>query len=326
MKLLSTIKEVQAQVPVLPTSNLNQVTPYLSSAERNYVQLVIGREQYAALVEAYEAAEKKVEQITDPVVREAVVISQRIISNLGYYAAIPLLNVNIGASGMTVFSNEDTKQAFKWQVDEVKYSLIELGFTAIEDLLIHLEESPDIFHLYIDSDQYRLNERFLIQQASVFSGAFNIGGSRYIFQMLSSLMKRVEDQTVKRLFGPVFFESLKLGELDEIHQQLVDDYLVPGIALLTGAKAMVERIITFKNGVASVNLEGNYGSEKNNVAATKEQITAAVDQLTADGSQFLQDGIDFLVNNALAFPSYIRQAPKRRYSVASDKDKGVFIP
>lgn len=326
MKIITTLKEVQQYVPVLNTSALAPIAPFISSAERNYIINVVGRAQYDLLAGAYSDAGFKVDAIADPILQEAVSICQRIVCNLGYYTAMPILNVNIGASGITVFSNEDTKQAFKWQVDEVKEALIELGFTAIEDLLLHMEHSPDVFGAYIDSTQFRRNERFLIQQAGVFSDCFNINGSRYIFQMLASLMQRVEDQTVKRLYGSLFFESLKLDHSSGARLQLVTGYLNPGIALLTGAKAIIERIITFRNGVASVNLQGNYGSEQANVAATREQITAAVEQLQTDGSQFLQDGISFLLENATEFPDFIMQSPKRRYTVNGPRDKGVFVP
>ncbi|SDM40692.1 DUF6712 family protein [Pedobacter antarcticus] len=326
MKLIKTIEEVRKFVPVLSTAAIDNVSPYLSNAERNYILLVIGPAQFNALVEEYNSASGDTELIMDPVIRHAVEIAQKVIANLGYYTAIPILNVNVGDSGITVFSNSDTKQAFQWQVDEIKASFLELGFSAIEELLIHLEQSPDIFHYYMDSEQFMRNERFLIREAAVFSDNFNIGGSRYVFQMLAALMKRVEDQTVKRLYGAEFFENLKKDEPAGKIKVLVQDYIIPGIALLTGAKALVERTITFKNGIASINLEGNFSAEKNNTPATRDQVTAMAAQLMNDGNQFLQDGLEYLVHNVQEFPAYVKQIPKRRFTVKSDKDKGVFVP
>jgi hypothetical protein len=325
MKLITTIDEIQESVPVLYTTTIDRVKPFIGSAERNYLLAVIGREQYQVLVDAYAAAEFITSDIQDENIREAVIISQRIISNLGYLTGLPVLNVNFSDSGITVTSNAETKQAFKWQVDELKASIQELGFTAIEELLIYMEEyAPDKFPEYLNSANYLKNQEYLIRSAAEFSENFNINGSRYIFKSLSYLMRRVEEQVVKKLFSSAFIERLKGDDLTPKELQLLDDYISPGIALLTGAKAVVERVITFKNGVASVNIEGNYDSEKNNTGASRDQITMAVDQLNNDGSAFLQGGLDFILANVSDFPGFERIVPRKRRNLPNSADKGIY--
>src|SRR3546814_1568325 len=88
------------------------------------------------------------------------------VCNLGYYLALPVLSVKIGNSGIQVFSNQDTKQAFNWQVDNVKKSLLELGFNNLEELLSLMAGNATKFPEYISSDEYKLTQSSLIQEAS----------------------------------------------------------------------------------------------------------------------------------------------------------------
>lgn len=336
MKFITTTTEVRAHLPVAFTSTFDRLDPYIGSAEYNYIKLVIGKEQTNALATAYEGAAyvdaadhskgKDLSTIADEDIREAVFLAQKIVTNLGYLVGIPALSLMIGNTGIQVFSNQDTKQAFKWQVDDFKSSIRELGFNALEQFLIHLEESPDKFPEYINSPEYKKNEQFLIQTAGDFNDNFNINGSRYTFHLISYLMKRVEDQTVKPLYGSAFFESLKLDNPELKQLELVTDYLMPGIALLTGAKAVIERIITIKNGVASVNIDGNYDAAQANVVATAQQVKDTHDQLVTDGSRFLSDGLDFIKDNLASFPTYTPAVAKRRYNSPSDATKGVYLP
>jgi len=323
--LIKTNDELQRYLPVEYTNEFDRVAPFIAAAERQYIRSLIGKAQYEVFSSTYEAA-GTVDNIADPELKTAIKYCQNIITNLGYLLAIPSLSLVIGASGFQVRSNSDTKQAFKWQMDELKMSLLELGFSAIEDLLIHLEESPDKFPEYIDSDQHRRNEDFLIQTAAQFTEHFNINGSRYTFSTIAYIMKRIEVQTVAKLFGSNFVQSLKSGEIEGKQLELVNEYLAPGIALLTGAKAIIERVITLKNGIAAVNLQGNFETEKNSLPATKEQTKEAYDQLTADGSRFLEDGMNFILDNIEDFPGYVQPVARRRFKVKNDKTKGVYIP
>lgn len=323
-KIINTIEEVQGYLPVQMTSHFDVIDPFLNGAERAHLKRLIGKNQLTALIDAYETADKNAYTIVDDEIREAVQLSQKIVTALGYYAALPILAVKIGSSGIQVFSNTDTKQAFNWQVDDVKKALVDLGYGAIEELLCLMDENPDKFPEYISSEQYVSAEQFLIETAVDFNQYFNINRSRFIFQSISYVMLRVENQTVKNLFGIEFFESLKADNLTGKHKILANQFIKPGIALLTAAKAIVERVITFENGVASINLMGNYEAAKANIPATRDEIAATKLQLETDGNQFLQDGLTYIQDNSADFLDFITQSTGSRYNVKNNPDGGIF--
>lgn len=324
MKLITTIQEVQSHIPVNMTSDIDTVAPYLSNAERVHIKALIGKNQYDALVTAYDAAGKILSAVVDEDLREAIRICQKVTSNLGYYQAIPVLAVSVGTTGIQVSSNEHTKQAFQWQVDELKNSILELGFDAVEELLSFLEESPDKFSEYIASDQYARLESFLVENAAEFTRHFEINGSRYLFQQMAYLMRRVEDQVIKKLIGADLLEQLKADTLVDNKKILADDFLKPGIVLLTVAKALIERVISMENGVPKINFKGTYGNMKESMAPNREEIRDMADQLQADGNAFLQGALEFIAANPTGLEDFAPQTARRRFKFTNDKTKGVF--
>lgn len=325
MKLIATIAEVQDYVPVQMTSDILVVKPYIASAERTYLVRAIGREAYNALVNAYEAAAKKVEDIADETIREAVRLAQATITNLGYHKGLPILSVKIGNSGIQIFSNQDTKQAFNWQVDKVERSLLELGFNSLEALLEHMEASPDKFPKYIASDEYKATQSCLIRTAQDFSAHFNIKSSRFVFSCITYIMRRIEVQDVEHLLGEDFIASIRATVPTGKVRILVEKYLKPGIALLTGAKALRERVIQLDNGVASINLAENYSHAERQQTPSASVLDATVAQLTDDGNRCLADGLAYAVANISDMIGFIEPTTRKRWNVQNKKENGIWV-
>jgi hypothetical protein len=323
-QLIQTITEIQDYVPVNMTSDIDTVSPFLASAENMYLVKLIGSGQFADLQEAYAAAGDNAGAITDPEIKQAVLYCQKVIANLGYFLAIPVLSLSIGSSGIQINSNENTKQAFQWQVEDLKSSLLDLGFNGIEELLELLESDTDKFAQFAFSTQQAKINKLLIRSACDFSDQYNINNSRYVFQTIAYIMKRVEDQTVQRIFGIDFFQSLKGPTLTDAQQYLVDNYIKPGIVLLTVAKGIVERVIAFQDGTVGVNFRGRYENIKESLSPTGEQIATTTDQLICDGNQFLQDGIEHVLANPTDFTTYVAPEPRRRFKFKNDPRKGLF--
>lgn len=325
MKLISTISEIQDYVPVQLTSDILVVKPYITVAERSFLVRSIGHSAYMALVAAYIFAGKNVSAIANEATQEAVRLAQATIANLGYHKGLPVLAVKIGNSGIQVFSNQDTKQAFNWQVDKVERSLLELGFNNLEALLEHMEQHPTVFAEYHASDEYRATKSCLIRTAQDFSANFNIKSSRFVFSCIAYIMRRIEAQDVEHLFGESFIDGLRSNVPTGKVKTLAEKYLKPGIALLTGAKAIRERVITLDNGVASINLAENYSHAERQVTPVASVLDATITQLTDDGNRFLADGLAYAVANMADMPGFEEPGAKKRYYVKNNKEKGIWV-
>jgi hypothetical protein len=323
--LIKTLEEVQENVPVSMSSDFDMVAPFLRSAESLYLVKIIGKAQFLELIAAYnyDADAEGAGPVPAEELVQAILFAQKVIANLGYYQAVPILSVSIGAGGIQINSSENTKNAFQWQTEDVLDSLQELGFAGIEELLEYLQDHLDIFSAYAESDEYKEQQTFLIRSAAVFSKHYDIDGSRFVYQKLLPLMRRVEVQTMNRIFGEAFYESLKAADLSPAKKKLVENYLQPGVALLTAAKAMVERVITLKDGKVAFNFRGNYNNMKESMAATREQVKATTDQLETDGSDFIASALQIVLNNPADFEEYVAPETKRRFKFNNDPAKGV---
>ena len=258
------MQEVLEFIPVPMSSNIGVMKPFFSTAERNLI-LLIGKEQFDELVLEYNKTTQGEE------FKEAIEHAQRMIVNQGYFFAVPVLSVNISSAGILINSNENTKQAFPWQVEKVEKSLLELSFTAIEDLLEYLESDESTFAKYIASEPYKSQQRFFIKTALEFSRHFDIANSRYLYSTIAYIMKRVEDQELELAFNAPFVEFMRENESDPEIKHLLTRFINPGIALITAAKALRERIIVTRNGIATINLSGNYNAIKKNFPQDKQK-------------------------------------------------------
>jgi hypothetical protein len=317
-KLIKTIAEVQQTVPVAMTSVFSVLSPFLYTAERTYIKLLIGNDQYEALAAAFEA------DTTDEDLVKAIKLAQRIIANLGYLNGLAILGVSLTGSGIQINSSADVKNAFQWQVEDVKDSLQELGFDALEEFLEFLEDNPEKFSGYIASDEYKAQQASLITTAADFTKYYDINGSRYIFQRILSIMRRIESQSLVRVFGAVFYRSLAGETATGKTKILVEEYLKPGLALLTASKAFVERVITLEGGKVAFNFRGNYNNIKESQAATRDQVKETREQLDKDGADFISSGMEYLLANLGDFEDFVPQEVKRRARGTNTPDKGIF--
>jgi hypothetical protein len=225
---------------------------------------------------------------------------------------------------LQINTSENTKNAFQWQVEDLKDSLIELGFLGIENLLELLDANPDTFSEYHESAEYADLHNSLIISASDFDRHYDIGGSQFVFSCLTRIMKRVEAQTIERALGKSLYAELKAGNLAGKQAELVEGYLKPALTLLTASKAFVERVITLKDGKVAFNFKGNYNNIKESMPASRDQVKDLRDQLDADGSAFLSDGLMFIANNPGDFENFAPALSRRRARFNNSPDKGLF--
>lgn len=325
-KLIKNITEVRKHITVdFSEPDLDRVQPFLDNAEHLYVYKIIGNAEFESLAGIYQTAGFNVETIVDADVKEAVINCQRIICNLGYLFAIPRLNLNIGASGIQIHSSETMKTAFQWQIEDLKNSLRELGFNAIEVLLAFLESKPTKFADYIASENYTAQKQYLISSAEQFSFYFDIKSSRFLFQSLGSIMFRIESQVIAKLFGLTFLTSLKADDASAEKKELAKNYIKPAIALLTASKSIKERIFSYNDGVVAFNYAGSTQNLKESQQLLTEKIEPLCASLEADANQFLQDAQDYIFANPLAFEGYTPPIAQRRFKAKNNPDTGVFM-
>ena len=143
------------------------------------------------------------------------------------------------------------------------------------------------------------------------------------------IMKRIEDFMVQDITGKELFKTLKTqlrsGSLSDANKLLLDDYICPGVALITIGKGVWERALDISDNGVTVAMRGS--SENNELRQTapmnKQQKMA--DQLITDGSEYLSRLGTFLSENPDDYPDY--EAPSvgsMAYKIINKRENGVF--
>jgi hypothetical protein len=188
-----------------------------------------------------------------------------------------------------------------------------------------MESNLDIFPAYEQSEEKKRLEQNLIESAIDFDNYYFIRQSRFTFSTMIYIMFRIEKQVVEPMFGREYLAKLRLDNLSGKNKLLVNEYLKPGIALLTIAKAVIERIVVLDNGVASVNLNGNFHAVRDKSADERELLLMTINQLTVDGNLFLQNGMDYVLANAADMEGFEPQEMKRgRFKAVNKPERGIF--
>lgn len=324
--LIKHIDEVTRQVPMNKLADYDKLEPFLANAERLYVLNLIGKLEFADLLAAYTSATFNTDLIIDSTIKQAILNAQRIISNIGYLFAAPLVSLSIGPNGIQIHSTADKKTAFQWQIEDLKRALQDLGGGGIEDLLLHLEENPLVFDKYAASENYQKQKKYLITTATEFSEYFDIKNSRFLFQSLGAIMYRIEAHVIEKSLGEGFLEALKQPNLSAPKKKLCNKYIKPALALLTAAKAIHERVFSFNEGVVTFNF---VGTTQENLKASKElleeKIMPLVNSLTGDANQYLADAKELILANLTDFPEFTEPLPERRFKAKNRKDAGIFM-
>ncbi len=147
MALFKDINEVKEYLAVNLSFQFPDILPYIKRAEEKFIIPVISQAEYDALHQAYtddtmtDIQEKLLERVRTPLI------------NFAYFLYIPIGNIQIDSSGYHISTNENTKQAFQWQVDAVAKSFMDTGYEGIEKLYDFLEN-------YADPTEYIQNGSF----------------------------------------------------------------------------------------------------------------------------------------------------------------------
>lgn len=327
-KSISTIEEIKKYVSINVTSSFIKIDPHFSRAERKHLVPLVGAVLFNSQVTAYNSALKKVDDM--PVVQQGLhLLLQEALSNIGSLNYLAQAQLQMSDNGIRISVNNEMKTAFQWQIEDLKFQLGKDGFDVLEEILLYLEGNTATFPTWKTSDAYYEQKSYFVNTAAEFNKHFHINGSRLTYLMLRYLIGRIEEQDLKPLLGSDFYAELKTAirndALTSDQKNLVNNYLAPGVTLLTIAKAITERAVEVTEFGVSVNLYGYYGNMKQKDPAKPADRMPMIEQLLKDGSKFLKDGIELVQANPLLFPSYVAATIlKSNFTTINTEASGFF--
>jgi len=328
MTIITTINEVKQYVEVARSLKFETIKPSITTVERRFIKKHLSDALYTRLCDAYSVADNKVEDMPEVLIPLAT-LSQSAVSNIATSLLLSRLSISVSESGVGRLETESLKTAFQYQEVNAKESYKSAGYDALEDILAYLEENKTEFSEWASSPSYIDFSKYFIQSSVQFSELYNIQQSRLTFMAVRYIMKRIEDFMVQDITGKNLFKilktQLKQDSLTEANKILLDDYICPGVALITIGKGVWERALDISDNGVTVSMRG--GSENNELRQTaplnKQQKMA--DQLITDGSEYLSRLGTFLSENLDDYPDYEAPTVESIYYKINNKiENGVF--
>ncbi|UZR95935.1 DUF6712 family protein [Chondrinema litorale] len=238
---IKTTEEIRDYVPANVSFDFKNVKPFLQLAQDKYIYPFLDQDFYQELWDGYNT-----NSLTDKL-KQVLYHAQNAIVNIGFMLYIPHGNVQVSSSGIHIATNEQKKTAFSWQVNQLRDSHLNIGYNAIDDLLLYLEsniQDPE-FVKWKNGSGVTLKRESLIQSAVEFSKYVNIKSSRRVFMLLYAIMQRIERE-IPELISEELFEEIitqvknTAANSVSLENQKLLTFIKPFIAFATIAKAANE--------------------------------------------------------------------------------------
>ena len=300
---LSNTAQIQESVSITAASKFEKLSPDLLRVETNVVKKYLGTILYTYCVEQYEFANKNLNNVTDPFAKQIIEYSRVVMIGLGLFQYSAIHGIQIGDAGYQMVSTDTHKQAFQWMKMEARGYLVQIGYTALDDLLSYIENNyqsnwPD----WPATPERELGFKFLISTANVFNEFVNIGNSCLTYRALQPVMKKVEDFVIKNALGSDFWTDIKTSQKNDAdkYDGFISD-LKAAIACFTMQRALNELALqTLPTGflLNFQQLAGVSDAQKTFTAADKQAKQDLIDTFYQDGNNYLKNVIDYLNENA----------------------------
>lgn len=264
------------------------------------------------------------------------------LAHLTVIAAIPMINLKIGAGGLTTTNNEKEATVQWWQYRDFKKALQSNATQALDRLLVFLEKNGGQFASYDGSDAQKVNNANFVNTTAKARAILPLVKSPYVLRALRPAMNRADELVLKRALTDDLYAALKTlsaaGDAWEIspddyeplrtHIEAAEMHLALAESLDEGAISWTEEYGIYVPIIAEVETAGR----------VQQTTIQQREQLSRKHSTYASRAIDLLREelkaNATDYPLYDAEAPTAKYYIKQEDDvkqdqniyKGIGLP
>lgn len=200
--LIKTTEDLKKYASTAFNFTFENISPYVKMVERDHVKAVIGEDLY----DAWSATAP-----TDPEPLKVYELVREASANLALFIYTPIGSVNIGDNGILIATNSNSQPATWYQIRDLQRSLVNLGFSALDEALKILEANQSDFPEWVSSDAYSVFKELVVPKTSDFDTYFNINKSRRTFMALRPYQLEVQNQIYNWLDQTTFDQIIAAG-------------------------------------------------------------------------------------------------------------------
>lgn len=281
--------------------NFSDFLPFLESSLEDNLYPWLSKTQYDDLNAAYNSYS------LTPAQENILPYAQRALAFTAMYKYSFFGDKTIGVSGINVNTNDEGKMLAQWRMEDLRSFCLDESGAAIERLLKYLETNKTTYTLWADSSSYTVYKESFINNVDTFNTHFKIGSSRKTFLSIKGIMKRTELFKIRPILGTALFDQIKSqiisGSISSNNQNLLE-YIIPAVALLTGAEACLELPFTISEDGLVINSTSSSMTQNVKSSPQANIIEARMKMAEANGKAFLSILSTYLYDNHSTYPLY----------------------
>lgn len=192
--LINTIEEFKEFIPASVTLDFNDIKPKIRLVEREIVKRIFSPAIYARITPSTGLTDQDTE--LKSLISEAV-------AHLALLHYLSFGQVQISSAGIQIVSTAEMKQAFEWQIKELKKECSVQGWSAVESALEYLAAltEGELFDVWEETPFYLESKTHLISTLRQFEKYSSLGHSRVLFNKLLPILIDQEQTIIKDSLG-----------------------------------------------------------------------------------------------------------------------------
>lgn len=277
--ILANNSDLKKYVSIADSFQFTDFEPYIQKAVNAYIHKYVGN-LHTILADEPTGDNAEIKKEAREHLRSAI-------ANFGMYIFLPLLQVQMDSSGISVNVSENRKSAEWWQTKDIRRELLRSGHESMDLLLAVLDANPTVFTDYT-SNYKQSNNELLVNNATTFSKYYNIFDSRQTYIALMPTIRKVEDQYLHTFLCPELIEALKDNVSDNL--KAVKVALQKAIVAFTVAKISNTGLFIFDERGLRVDFENMSDGRRENPSNGKsvDQLKTLAEEETNNGTQYLK--------------------------------------
>ena len=225
--LIGSLEELQEYFPANLALDYALVLPFLRRAQDGPLRDAIG----AALLTELRGGLHDGEEQTD--LRE---LARRIEANYALAFSLSALSVQLSNLGLNEYVGADQKPVPLAKLQLLRTDLEDAAGEAVEALLEWLELNREFVPAWVSSESCTIEIGQFVATAREFQEHVDIDRSRRRFLKLRPRLRQAEEMVLRPVLGRPLLKAIKVelkaGAVSAASQEILDDYIRPGLANL----------------------------------------------------------------------------------------------
>lgn len=214
-------EEFQQYMAVNSSVNFDTLLPYLKTAEREFLDKLVGTEIKKMIQDYYDStlvtgsgsgssseSSSGTAAPSGELMAELLELSQRAVLNLAYLKGWPVLSIELNNNGASRYESEEKKTLYKRQEDALTDSFKLDGFGSMDAIILFLEENIKDFPSFKTTDYYTYTQLSLVKTTQDFQQVVDINHSGLVFRRLRPYIRLAEKFHIQKTMGKDLYAEL----------------------------------------------------------------------------------------------------------------------